>query len=653
MDPLARELACDCVAGYAQRRYDALAMVLQRRLGRPCTSLCGQNLAAYWNNEARVDLIVGKHSEVLAQARQLGRELHPLVSLTDSQGNTTLQGLFVVRAGNAAQSLQDLAGYRVVFGPQNSQEKHAAALSKLQAERVSGFATEPPETVESCTDAANLLLDLKDDDKAAAVISDYARVLLEGCHTVPAGSLRVIGKTDPVPFITVFATDEMPPELRDQVRRELLAAQQFSTLLKLLESKDGFKPVASAEPSQELRSGWLDFRGPDRQGLVASLPHSLDGMQTAWTARLQDKGLGGVAATEQWVLVTDRDRATGRDELKVFDAHTGKLEQTMRLVRPPRGKPESKLDYGESIRATPVIDGDRVFLLDAYGVLYVCPLPETENLPSELNVPGVRTESMVDRFKLATWGITSTPLFVDGMLIVNVCGADTSLLALRPEAREPVWKGPGSGTGYASCIVGTFGGRRQILGYQSTSFSGWDLATGTLLWNLRPEARGDFNVPTPVAVDSQRILLATENNGTRLYAFDEQGILQSKPVAVNEDVMPDTVTPVVVNGFAYCTSPNSLFRLDLNHGLATDWSLEDEAFTGHASLIADRTGQHLLVVTYEGQMMLQDISGSPPQLLSQRRPDGLGVRKRSILIRPSWAIDSTCAAPKALHAVDL
>ena len=338
-------------------------------------------------------------------------------------------------------------------------------------------------------------------------------MLLEGCHTVPAGSLRVIGKTDPVPFITVFATDELPAELRDQVRRELLEAHRFATLLKMLESKDGFKPCDSAAAKQDLQSGWQDFRGPLRQGLVPSLPHSLDTMQTAWTARLEEKGLGGVAATERWVLVTDRDRATGRDKLKLFAAQTGTLEQTVSLIRPSRGQPEPKLDYGESVRVTPLVHGDRVYLLDAYGVLYVCPLPQADDPVGEVEVQGLRTDAMVDRFKLNTWGIASTPLMVDDTLVVNVCGAETTLLALQPDTCKTIWKAPGNGTGYASCIEGMFGGRRQILGYQSNSFSGWDPATGTLLWNIRPRIKGDFNVPTPVAVDSRHILVATENNG--------------------------------------------------------------------------------------------------------------------------------------------
>ncbi len=620
MDPLAKELACDCVAGFAQRRYEALAMVLQRRLDRPCSTICGTNLAAYWNEEDRVDLIVGKHSEVLAAAKKLKRKVYPLASLTNLQGETTFQGLFVVREGSAARSIQDLAGHRILLGPDKCDEKHAAALAALRKANVQGF---DKASAETCTDAANQLLELNDDDKVAAVISDYARVLLEGCHTIPKGSLRVIGKTAPLPFITVFATEDMQADLRNDVRRELLAARKFAALLQLLETKNGFQPFKTKETGQEPATGWLDFRGPGRRGLVPALPESLDAMRTLWSASLSDNGLGGVAATERWVLVTDRDPVTGLDLLKVFDINTGKLASQTRLMRPPKAEPDPKLDYGDSIRAFPLIDGSRVLVVDAFGTLFACPLPEPGVSGQETIAAGMRMESLIDQYQLATWGVASTPLLAGDRLVVSVCGEATSLVTLDLDSLDSVWKGPGRGTGYASCIAGTFGGRRQILGYQSESFSGWDLDTGSLLWNVRPEFEGDYNVPTPIAVDDRHILLATENNGTRLYEFNRQGILQADPIAVNEDVAPDTVTPVAVGGFAYCTSADALFRLNLNDGLSSDWSLEDDVFRDHVSLIADEHGRRLLVVTYSGELLLFDISGAGPQLKSRQTPAGL------------------------------
>lgn len=625
MDPLAKELACDCVAGFAQRRYEALAMVLQRRLGRPCTAICGQTLASYWGAGQRIHLIVGKHSDVLAQAERMGRKVRPLASLTNVQGETTLQGLFVVRAGCAAHSIQDLAGYRVLLGPESSEEKHGAARAALTAAGVPGFQSGSVETVPSCTDAANVLLKLGDTDKAAAVISDYARVLLEGCHTVPPGAIRVIGTTAPVPFITVFATEDLPAEDLPSIRREILGAGRFPALRKLLESKEGFLPFAEPEAKTETsRAGWPDFRGPERNGLVPELPASLVGMRTAWTAPLEGKGLGGVTATDRWVLVTDRGREAGSDCLNVFDTRTGKLARRYQLARPSTGVPEPKLDYGDSVRASAAICGNRAFVLDAYGVLFPCMLPdEAAGGEVEEVVAGIRTDGLIDGFKLAHWGVASTPLWIDGLLVVNVCGAQTSLLAVEPDALVPVWNGAGQGTGYASLIAATLGGRRQIVGYQRAALAGWDIATGERLWSVRPPVDGDYNVPTPVVVDPQHLLVATENNGARLYAFDERGVLRPEPVAVNPDVAPDTVSPVAAGGYAYCTTEDVLVRLDLNDGLKTDWSMSDRVLEGHASLIADAAGRRLLVATFSGELLLFDVAGAAPHLVDRRRPAGL------------------------------
>ncbi len=616
-DPLAKENACACVAGFAQRRYEALAMVLERRLGRPCLSFTGTNLKAYWDNESSVHLIIGKHSEVLYQAKQLGRKVYPIASLTDKQGKTTFQGLFVVRSGNSAQGLADLAGYRVILGPAACDEKNAAAVASLNKAEVEGFIA-AGEPAAACTDAATQLMKLTDDDKIVAAISDYARILLEGCGSIAPGALRVVGKTAPIPFITVFATEDLPAEQRDAVRKAILDAGRFQALRKLLETKDGFKPYAPAQVEVEPQVGWTDFRGSDRNGLATGLPDSLDRMRPLWTATLDGQGLGGISATGRWVVITDRATDGDGDCLIVFDAITGQLVVDSALIRPPGLEPDGALDYGNSIRTTPVIRDGRIYVLDAYGTLFAGHLP-TGGVANDDAITGVRLESLVDDFKLATWGVSATPLIVGDSLIVNVCGAKTSLLALELDSQLPVWTSPGLGTGYGSCIHGKLGGRRQIVGYQSKSFSGWDAESGELLWNVRPEYSGDFNVPTPVAIGDDRLLVVTENNGMRLHQFNSRGTLSSQPIAVNEDITPDTVTPVAVNGYAYCTSGDTLYRASLDDGLKADWSMRDDAFIGHASLIADSAGKRLLVVTHSGELLLFDISGAQPQLKSRRR----------------------------------
>ena len=96
-------------------------------------------------------------------------------------------------------------------------------------------------------------------------------------------------------------------------------------------------------------------------------------------------------------------------------------------------------------------------------------------------------------------------------------------------------------------IVSGLNGITQVVGYDAASLAGWDPQTGRRLWKLIPDYEGDFNVPTPIVVGN-KLLVSTENNGTRLYGFDGAGRILPKPLALNEDLAPDTSTPVVCDG---------------------------------------------------------------------------------------------------------
>ena len=125
-----------------------------------------------------------------------------------------------------------------------------------------------------------------------------------------------------------------------------------------------------------------------------------------------------------------------------------------------------------------------------------------------------------------------------------------------------IWKTPGGPPGYGSLILGTFGGVRQIVGHDADSLGGWDPNTGQRLWTLVPEKKGDYNVPTPIDVFG-RLLVATENNGTRLYNFSPNGQIRPVPVEQTHALAPDTSTPVVVDGLVFGCF-HGLFCLDPN-----------------------------------------------------------------------------------------
>ncbi|MBM4038545.1 MAG: hypothetical protein FJ290_08530 [Planctomycetes bacterium] len=565
MDPLALELACDCVAGYAQRRYDRLAGFLARRLGRPVELAFAEALSSpRVGAREGIDVVIGKCSVVRFDAARLGLKLRTVAMLSGKDGEATQRGLFIVRSADLARAVRDLAGRRILFGPEEADEKRSATLATLEAFDLPRPAT--PVLRPSCNAAALAVLDGEAD---AAVVSGYALPLLEGCGTIDKGALRIVGTTDPVPFIGVFAADRMTPEGEDALRNALLDVRRDRRLLAALESRDGFLALPAIPPDAP---AWPDWRGLRRDATSPDVPARLPARRRLlWSRTLTGPGMSGLAVARGRLLVADKDAKDARDIFRCLDADTGR--ELWRLAYPAAGE----MDFTNSPRANPVIHDGLAYLLGAFGDLH-CVRPDSGEI--------VWTRHLLRDFgaERPAWGTCGTPLVVGHKLIVAPGAKDAALVALDRLTGKVVWATPGIQPGYGSFILATLGGVRQIVGHDATSLGGWDPETGRRLWTLVPDEEGDYNVPTPIAVEG-RLLVATENNGTRLYGFDGQGRILPTPLAASEALAPDTATPVALDGLVVGAS-GRLVCLDLHDGLKTLWQDESEEFAHHCSFIA-------------------------------------------------------------------
>lgn len=240
MDPMSDKLSCDCVKGYAQRKYETLGEHLESTLGRPVKLHWSDSLtkAMKEDSDGKADLIIGKHSVVLADAKAGSVEVVPIASLTDNNGKTTQRGLLIVRSQDPAKSVSDLKGYRILFGPADCDEKYAAPIALLKEHGIA--VPDKPEILATCSVAATKLMELPEGENAAAVISSYAEPLLAGCGAVRKGDLRIVGETSEVPFITAFANLSMSAAERAKVLEALLEAGKDARLLLALETERGF-----------------------------------------------------------------------------------------------------------------------------------------------------------------------------------------------------------------------------------------------------------------------------------------------------------------------------------------------------------------------------------------------------------------------------
>jgi outer membrane protein assembly factor BamB/ABC-type phosphate/phosphonate transport system substrate-binding protein len=606
-DPLSKELACACVKGYGQRDYRKLAARLEKAVKQRIDIEFSDDLAeTLGGNAGRAAsgtevIAIGDRSLLVDGAKKAGLKFHPICELTDVDGNTTLSASFIVRSDDPAKELKDIGGRKLLFGVAEADEKHAASLAALR-----DAAAEPARSLQRGTysDAALDILDSQSSPGPVAVIPSYAMRLLEGCGSVKPGSLKVIGKTRAIPFITVFVSDSIPAEKETKIIAALLSIKSDAKFLRAMESRDGFIPCKGKEPNgAKASTDWPDWRGPNRDGHVAKLPERLSPTpKFVWKKAAMNGCLAGLSISEQRLILAERDFSDEHDLYRCLNVNNGALLWVAQF--PARGR----LDYGQSPRATPVIHAGKAYLLGAFGDLRCVDVTNGKliwerQLPSEF------------RAQLPTWGMSSTPLLVDDLLIVNPGGTNASLAALDCATGRTRWTTPGLPTAYAAFICGELGGRRQIVGYDRHSLGGWDVKTGKRLWQMTPPTDGDFNVPTPIVVDGG-VLVATENNGTRLYRFDEAGRIITKPAAEFADLSPTTTTPVITCGRVFGACPG-LYCLNLQKGLQAVWHREDDALGDHATLIAD--ADRVLIITLGGELILLDAKADTCSIISRMR----------------------------------
>jgi ABC-type phosphate/phosphonate transport system substrate-binding protein len=238
-DPLALPLACSCVQGYAQRKYERLADFLQIKLKKSVRVVWGDSIekAIREHGVGTKVLFIGKDSVVRYDSRRLNLDVSPMAQLTDANGSVNQRGMFVVRRDNAAASLLDLEGYQVLWGPEKCDEKSSSPKAKLKELEIN---VSGGETCDTCSIAARKLVEDANNSKMVGVISSYAEKLLTGCGTVEQGALKIVGESEEVPFISVYATERFSSDERKAITDCLLEVKGSKDLLASLESKSGF-----------------------------------------------------------------------------------------------------------------------------------------------------------------------------------------------------------------------------------------------------------------------------------------------------------------------------------------------------------------------------------------------------------------------------
>ena len=215
---------------------------------------------------------------------------------------------------------------------------------------------------------------------------------------------------------------------------------------------------------------------------------------------------------------------------------------------------------GVGPRATPTLAGGRVFALGAEGLLHRLD-PATGGVvwQADLRQDAGREPP--------TWGFSSSPLVVDGVVIVHAGGeADRGVLAYGIDDGRVRWGAPAGGHSYSSPQLTQVAGQRSVALVSDSGLSLHDPADGSVAWR-HDWPHNSYRVLQPLVVGGSTLLMSTDFSGTRRLDLRREGGGLVADVRWTSRAMKSGFNDYVAHqGFLYGLDPNILACVDLETG---------------------------------------------------------------------------------------
>lgn len=220
-----------------------------------------------------------------------------------------------------------------------------------------------------------------------------------------------------------------------------------------------------------------EFRGAGRRGVV-DVPIAPGPPALVWR-RPVGGGWSGFAIAEGKAVTQEQD-----DGLECVVAYGLDGRELWRHADPARFASHVG---GDGPRATPTLDGGRVYALGATGILNALDLATGRRLWSAAAGP------------VPEWGMSASPLVAGGRVFVPHDG----LSAYDATTGARLWTAPTGGPGYASPVLI----RGHVVLVDNDGCGGYDPATGARLWR-HPWRGANPKVAQPEAVEPDRIVIS-------------------------------------------------------------------------------------------------------------------------------------------------
>jgi len=363
---------------------------------------------------------------------------------------------------------------------------------------------------------------------------------------------------------------------------------------------------------------WPQWRGPARDGRASLAPRTTlpEALTPAWKVPV---GVGHASP----VVVGDRvyvfSREGEEEVVQAFDLATGK--RTWRASYPaPYTMNSAATSHGKGPKATPAVAGGRVFTFGIGGILSAFDAATGRLAWREETGAGYAESSPL-------YGVALSPVVDGGSVIVHVGGPGKGALTALDAATGAVrWAWKGDGPAYASPVVATIGGVRQVVTFSESFLVGVSAERGELLWKIPFTTPWVQNAVTPIVDDDSVVYTGLDHpvRAIRIVRGTTGWTTQSRWESA--DVAAYMSTPVLEGGRLYGLShrkKGQLFCLDAATGKAV-W-LSEGRQGENAALLAG--GTMVFVLTTEGDLLVLPLKGD----------SFAPVRRYRVASSPTWA----------------
>jgi outer membrane protein assembly factor BamB len=354
--------------------------------------------------------------------------------------------------------------------------------------------------------------------------------------------------------------------------------------------------VLAAWPGQPAQAeDWPCWRGPRRDGisretgLLKEWPRG--GPRQLWRVPLSG-GFSSVVVAEGRLFTQTKEK--NQEVVVCLNAATGKdlwryrydCDYAAYPTFTGGGMPSSRTGP----RATPAVDGDRVYTLGATGTL-LCLEARTGKViwrQDLLKVAGC---------DVPRHGYCAPPLVVGGRIYVYAGGAKgKSLAALDKKDGSVVWQALDDPIGYASPVWVEVGGVGQVIFFTGAGAVGVAAKDGRPLWRYPWKTWPNLHIATPIYADGKVFISSNYGSGGAVFRLKEKG--EPETVWKTKTMHNHFSSSVLYEGHLYGFSEYRLRCVDFRTG-KVKW---DRSGLGRGSLVI--TDGHLLVLGDHGQLVL-------------------------------------------------